>query len=232
MFKKLVKAVSVSLCMTLLVGNLSVLAAPKVEKLSISKSSVEMRVGESFHIKSEGDAKVKVHVSPQKASKDIIVKVKNKKIVKVKKINSRNYQVLALKKGKTVLTIQSVSNKGLSKNFRVIVKGKAKPKPMVYLNSNNFEKEVLNYKGKVVIDFGADWCYYCNLLEPIFEEARKKLPEYKFCKVDTDIEQGLAYQHGITGIPRMFVYKNGKIVKDDGYHNGMTADNLVSWLKN
>lgn len=232
MLKKIVKATSISLCMTLLVGNLSVSAVPKAEKMNLSVSKVEMKVGESFHIKSKGKAKVTVKLTPESSSKKLIVSTKNSGIVKIKKINNQDYQISALKTGKSSLSIQSASNKKLSKTVKILVKEKRKTKPMVTLTSDNFEKEVLDYKGRVVIDFGADWCYYCKLLEPVFEGARKKMPEYKFCKVNTDVEEELAVQHGITGIPRMFVYDNGEIVKDGGYQRNMTVEDLIVWLNN
>ena len=232
MFKKLLKAVSISLCMTLLAGNLSVSAAPQAEEMSLSKSRIEMKVGSTFHIKSKGDAKVEVDVSPEEASKDILVTAKNKRIVKVEKINSRDYRVSALKKGYTTLKIQSANNKTLSKTLTVSVKGKAKARAMVHLTADNFEKEVVNYKGKVVIDFSAKWCYYCQLLEPIFDGARKKLPEYKFCHVDIDKAPELAKLYEVDGVPVLVLHKDGEPVKATGYSKGMTVNDLVSWLKN
>lgn len=230
MFKKLVKAVIMSLCMTLSVGNLTVSASPKAEEMNLSKSKIEIKVGDKFHIRSEGNAKVEVNLFPENASKSIMVTAKNQKIIKVKKINDYDYLISASKKGRTTLIIQSAGNKKLSKTFEVFIKGKdkAKAKPMVHLTADNFEKEVINYKGKLLIDFSAKWCYYCRLLEPIFEGARKKLPEYKFCHVDIDKAPELAELYEVESVPVLVLHKDGLPVKATGYSKGMTVDDLVS----
>ena len=222
MFKKLVKAVIMSLCMTLSVGNLTVSASPKAEEMNLSKSKIEIKVGDKFHIRSEGNAKVEVKLFPENASKSIMVTAKNQKIIKVKKINDYDYLISASKKGRTTLIIQSAGNKQLSKTFEVLIKGKDKAKA---------KPKVINYKGKLVIDFSAKWCYYCQVLEPIFEGARKKLPEYKFCHVDIDKAPELAELYEVDSVPVLVLHKDGLPVKATGYSKGMTVDDLVSWLK-
>ena len=233
MLKKLLKRVVVTLCVVGCVSSLPVSAEPKAEDIVLSKSRLEMKVGDKLHIKSDGNAKVEVYLPSGNTPKSIIVTAENKKIIKVKKIKDTDYQISALKKGNTTLTIQSGADKQISTTLEVFVKGKAKakPKPMVHLTADNFEKEVVNYKGKVVIDFSAKWCYYCQLLEPIFEEARKKTPECKFCHVNIDNSPELADLYEVQSVPVMVLHKNGEPIKARGYSQGMTSDDLVNWIK-
>lgn len=76
----------------------------------------------------------------------------------------------------------------------------------------NFEKEVLNSKQTVLIDFYADWCGPCKKLSPIIEEVARENPNLKVVKIDVDENYNLAYEYGANSIPTLVVIKNGKEV--------------------
>ncbi len=72
-----------------------------------------------------------------------------------------------------------------------------------------FVKEVAH--GVTLVDFYADWCGPCRMLTPVIEEvAEKKSKEVKFLKVNVDECQQTARSFGITSIPTMILFKNGK----------------------
>ena len=56
------------------------------------------------------------------------------------------------------------------------------------LNSENFEKEVLNSNIPVLVDFYADWCGPCKMLAPVLEELEPEYPEIRFVRVNVDEE--------------------------------------------
>ncbi len=86
------------------------------------------------------------------------------------------------------------------------------------LNSNDFEKEVINFSGTVLLDFYADWCGPCKLLSPIIEEVSREYSNVKFFKVDVDADPALAVKFGIVSIPTLLVFKGGKLVSQNvGY---------------
>lgn len=87
---------------------------------------------------------------------------------------------------------------------------------MTFADSVNFKEEVLDVKGKVVVDFYAVWCGPCKMLSPIFEELEGKYAgKVKFVKVDTDQAEALAMKFGISAIPTVLLFEDGAL--KDGF---------------
>lgn len=88
----------------------------------------------------------------------------------------------------------------------------------VEVTAQNFDEEVLNYKGKVLVDFWAEWCGPCMMLGPVIEEVSEEVDDVKFCKVNCDESRDLALQFGIMTIPNLIVFENGEQVNQSvGY---------------
>lgn len=88
----------------------------------------------------------------------------------------------------------------------------------VEVTAQNFDEEVLNYKGKVLVDFWAEWCGPCMMLGPVIEEVSEEVDDVKFCKVNSDEARDLALQFGIMTIPNLIVFENGEQVNQSvGY---------------
>ena len=80
---------------------------------------------------------------------------------------------------------------------------------MIEVNSKSFDKEVLNEKVKVLVDFNASWCAPCRMLRPILEDLAKESDSYKIVSVNIDDEEELAGRFNIMSIPTIKVFKNG-----------------------
>lgn len=80
---------------------------------------------------------------------------------------------------------------------------------IVEINNSNFEKEVLNEKGFVIVDFFGTWCMPCKFLMPILHkiEEEKKI---KLAKVDIDENEELVRKFNIVSVPTLKIYKDGK----------------------
>jgi thioredoxin 1 len=64
----------------------------------------------------------------------------------------------------------------------------------------------------VLVDFWAEWCGPCKRFGPIFEASSEANPEVLHAKVDTEAEQGLAGDLGITSIPTLMAFREGILV--------------------
>jgi thioredoxin 1 len=74
-----------------------------------------------------------------------------------------------------------------------------------------FEQEVLSSDTPVVVDFWAEWCQPCHLVEPVLQQiAEERSGQLKLVKVNIDEEQGLAQRYGIASIPAMILFKDGE----------------------
>lgn len=82
----------------------------------------------------------------------------------------------------------------------------------IKINAHNFEKEVLNAEGKVLLDFWASWCGPCRMIGPVLDEIAAERPDIKVAKVNVDEEPELARQFGVMSIPMLVVMENGKII--------------------
>lgn len=80
------------------------------------------------------------------------------------------------------------------------------------ITKENFDKEVMQAEGTVLIDFWATWCGPCRMIAPAVEKIAEEHPEVKVCKINIDDEQELAIRHGVMSIPTLMVVKNGEIV--------------------
>ncbi len=81
-----------------------------------------------------------------------------------------------------------------------------------HINQNEFQSEVLDNKGVVVVDFFATWCGPCKMLAPILEELQEELSDVKIVKIDVDENPELANKYGIASIPTLKIFKDGNDV--------------------
>ena len=84
---------------------------------------------------------------------------------------------------------------------------------IIELTKDNFDKEIVEYDGVVLIDFWATWCYPCKMLSPTVDEVAQENDNLKVCKVNVDKEVELADAFNVSGIPMLAVVKDKKVVK-------------------
>ena len=83
----------------------------------------------------------------------------------------------------------------------------------VKITNDNFEKEVKESNQPVLIDFWASWCGPCMKQGPVMDEIAEEYGNIKVGKINVDEEQELAIKFGVSSIPTLMYFRDGKVVK-------------------
>ena len=71
---------------------------------------------------------------------------------------------------------------------------------MEQLNDTNFQSVVIDSGKKVLVDFSAEWCGPCRMVEPVLEEMSKSHKDVEFKRVNIDDYEDLAQQYGVKAL--------------------------------
>ncbi len=83
------------------------------------------------------------------------------------------------------------------------------------INDESFEKEVLESKKLVMVDFWAPWCMPCQMLKPVVEEIAKEVEEKASVKtMNVDESPKTSEKYNIRSIPAVLFFKDGEVVKE------------------
>lgn len=77
----------------------------------------------------------------------------------------------------------------------------------------NFENEVLQADKPVLIDFWAEWCVPCKMIEPAMEEIANENGGIKVGRVNVDVNPGIASKYGIRSIPTLLIFNGGQVAE-------------------
>ena len=84
--------------------------------------------------------------------------------------------------------------------------------PVKAADDANFDTEVIQAPGAVLVDFSATWCAPCKKLEPaVHEIASEYEGRLKVVQVDVDRAQGTAARFGVLSVPTLLVFRDGKV---------------------
>ena len=84
--------------------------------------------------------------------------------------------------------------------------------PVAVSGSEQFDSVVAS-NDVVLVDFYADWCGPCKMLEPVVERLAAET-DAVVAKVDVDVNQGLASTYGVRGVPTLVLFADGEQVEE------------------
>ena len=102
--------------------------------------------------------------------------------------------------------------------------------PVILLNGDNFEREVIKTKDIWLILFYAPWCGHCQAFSPEYEKAAKALKGiFKIGAIDADKEKAIAGKYGIQGFPTIKFFGIHKDKPVD-YNSARKAESVIDFM--
>ncbi len=105
--------------------------------------------------------------------------------------------------------------------------GDGVPTEPLHVDGADSLQEVVGSHDVVLVDFYADWCGPCKMLEPTVEALAAESPA-AVAKVDVDANQDLATQYRVQGVPTLVLFADGEPVEQvTGVRDRQTLDGLI-----
>ncbi|ADD07188.1 thioredoxin (plasmid) [Natrialba magadii ATCC 43099] len=103
------------------------------------------------------------------------------------------------------------------------------PTEPLYIDGKDHLDDVVTEHDVVLVDFFADWCGPCKMLEPVLDDLASAT-DATIAKVDVDQHQQLAGAYGVRGVPTLVLFADGEQVEQ---HTGaLPADRLQTLVEN
>jgi len=100
----------------------------------------------------------------------------------------------------------------------------------VKISGDNFQPEVMESDVPVLVDFWAEWCGPCRMVNPILDEISEQYSgKLKIAKVNVDDNQEIAQKYGVMSIPTFIVFNGGE--KIDQFVGALPKDAFVKHIE-
>lgn len=92
-----------------------------------------------------------------------------------------------------------------------------------------FQAKVVDQGNLVLVKFGADWCGPCRMVDKELDKLRGRVPSLDIVKIDVDEKPHLASHYGVSGIPRLMLFRQGKI--EASRSGASPVADLENWVR-
>lgn len=81
------------------------------------------------------------------------------------------------------------------------------------MDERDFQRNVLQAEGPVVVDFTARWCAPCRALSPMLEQLGAEHPTVRIHEIDVDEAPAVAQAYRILSVPTLIRFERGEPVR-------------------
>lgn len=100
---------------------------------------------------------------------------------------------------------------------------------MLELKKDNFDREVTEAAGRVLVDFWSPGCGPCRAMEPVLESVASRHPDVKFAKMNAAENPDVAWAFNVVAVPTLVLFKDGRPLADlTGAVPAQRIDELLS----
>lgn len=101
---------------------------------------------------------------------------------------------------------------------------------IVHVDDEQFEQEVLKSDKPVLVDYWAEWCGPCKMIEPLVSEIADEFGErLKVAKMDIESAPATPVKYGVRGIPTLMIFKNGQV--EETHVGALTKGQLQQFVE-
>ena len=99
---------------------------------------------------------------------------------------------------------------------------------VVKINGSQWQQEVKEHNGKVLVDIWGTGCAPCETFAPVLESFAQNTDTVKAVKMNFDDGVDIAIELGLRGLPTLYLFENGELIKE---HTGiMNEQDLSAWV--
>ena len=83
----------------------------------------------------------------------------------------------------------------------------------ITLSDTNFQREALENPLPVMVLFKADWSGACHIISSVIESLSAEFKgQVSFARLDADVNVRIPKEYGISTLPTLIFFKNGRVV--------------------